>query len=315
VTVPVRVDPATFRQIENAIFDLQSSDYNNFDKPIKKLARLLHSCELEPITSSLIAGINLDPWIDAGVATGRHMAGTAHLDWPAEPEKELGTIILLIDRFADKGARDAVDFAHTFYNNGSNINANLHNMTRQMLIPFARDYINYIKSKTGTVEATMLPARTEPAARKVFIVHGHDEGAREMVARYVQKLGFEPIILHEQASQGRTVIEKIDAHSDVGFAVVLLTPDDVGARKGEENKLQNRARQNVLLELGYFLGKLGRSRVCALKRGDTEVPSDFEGVVYVTFDEASGWKNDLGRELEAAGFEIDWNLAMRPAKH
>lgn len=156
----------------------------------------------------------------------------------------------------------------------------------------------------------MLPARTGPAARKIFIVHGHDEGAREAVARYIERLKFEPIILHEQASRGRTVIEKIEAHSDVGFAVVLLTPDDFGGGKGEQPR--DRARQNVLLELGYFVGKLGRSRVCALKRGEIEVPSDFGGVVYVTFDESGGWRETLGRELQASGFEIDWNLVMRP---
>jgi predicted nucleotide-binding protein len=145
-------------------------------------------------------------------------------------------------------------------------------------------------------------------------LHGHVEGAREAVARYVERLGFEPIILHEQASQGMTIIEKIEANSDVGFAVVLLTADDVGARKGEEHRLRDRARQNVVLELGYFIAKLTRSRVCALKRGDTEVPSDFGGVVYVTFDDAGGWKEMLGRELEAAGFQIDWNLVMRPSR-
>lgn len=304
------IDPTIFRQIENTIFDLQSSDQNTFDKHIKKLARLLHSPELEPITNGLIGGIDLDAWINAGAATGLQMAGTAKLDWPAEPEKELGTIILLIDRFAEKGEREAINFAFNFYHNGNNINATLHSMTRQMLIPFARDYINYVKAKTGTVEATMLPARTGPAARKIFIVHGHDEGAREAVARYVERLKFEPIILHEQASRGRTVIEKIEAHSDVGFAVVLLTPDDFGGLKGEQPK--DRARQNVVLELGYFVGKLGRSRVCALKRGDIDVPSDFGGVVYVTFDESGGWRETLGRELQASGFEIDWNLVMRP---
>lgn len=312
MTVLAPVAPATLRQIENAIFDLQSSDYNNFDKHIGKLARLLHSPELDPLTLTLTAGIDLDAWLKAGEATAGSMVGSARLEWPAETEKELGTVVLLIDRLAEKGANDALNFSHSFYYNGNNIDANLHNMTRQMLIPFARDYINYVKTKTGTIEATMLPVANGPAARKVFIVHGHDEGAREMVARYVQKLGFEPIILHERASQGRTVIEKIDAHSDVGFAVVLLTPDDVGARKGEENNLRGRARQNVLLELGYFLGKLGRARVCPLKRGNLDVPSDFEGVVYVTFDDAGGWKNELGRELQAAGFEIDWNLVMRP---
>jgi len=95
----------------------------------------------------------------------------------------------------------------------------------------------------------------------------------------------------------------------VGFAVVLLTPDDVGGVDRAE--LQPRARQNVILELGYFIGRLTRSRVCALKRGEVEVPSDFGGVVYTPFDDSGGWKAALGRELEAAGFAVDWNIAMR----
>jgi predicted nucleotide-binding protein len=311
VRLAVPIDPAVFRQIENVIFDLQSSDFNNFDKHIKKLARLLHSSDLETITASLIEGIDIDAWIQAGEAMAGSMVGSATLDWPADSAKELGTVIRLVDRFAEKGSHDALNFAHSFYYNGNNINANLHSLVRQVFIPFARDYINYVKQKTGAVEATMLPVMAGPAARKIFIVHGHDEGAREAVARYVEKLGFEPIILHEQASQGRTVIEKIEAHSDVGFAVILLTPDDFGGCKGEQPK--DRARQNVLLELGYFVGKLGRSRVCALKRGDIEVPSDFGGVVYVPFDQGGGWREILGRELQATGFEIDWNLVMRPS--
>lgn len=305
----VPIDPTVFREIENAIFDLQSSDFNTFDKHIKKLARVLHSPGLEAVNTSLVDGIDLDAWIKSGEATQRGMVGTATLDWPADPAKELGTIIRLIDRFAENGSHDALGFAHTFYYNGNNINSNLHSLVRQVFIPFARDYINYVKEKTGTVEPTMLPVLSEPAARKIFIVHGHDEGARESIARYVSKLGFEPIILHEHASQGRTVIEKIEIHSDVGFAIVLLTPDDFGATKGEEPK--DRARQNVVLELGYFIGKLGRSRVCALKRGDIEVPSDFGGVVYVTFDQGGGWKEALGRELQASGFDVDWNVVMR----
>jgi predicted nucleotide-binding protein len=146
--------------------------------------------------------------------------------------------------------------------------------------------------------------------REVFVVHGHDEGTREAVARFLERIGFRAIILHEQANKGRTVIEKVVEHGDVGFAVVLLTPDDEGYKKGEAAR--PRARQNVLLELGYFIGRLGRQHVCALKRGDVELPSDFGGVVYETFDDAGGWRQALGRELHAAGFEIDWNLVMRP---
>ena len=145
--------------------------------------------------------------------------------------------------------------------------------------------------------------------RKVFVVHGHDEGAREIVARFLQTLGFEPIILHEQASRGRTVIEKIEAHGDVGFAVILLTPDDKGCAAGEE-QLEPRARQNVLLELGYFMGRLGRDRVCALRRGNVAIPSDFAGVVWESMDDG-GWKLNLGKELAAAGFDVDWNKVMK----
>ncbi|KWS22452.1 TIR domain-containing protein [Pseudomonas syringae] len=144
--------------------------------------------------------------------------------------------------------------------------------------------------------------------RKVFVVHGHDEGARETVARFLMQLGFDPIILHEQANRGRTVMEKVEAHGEVGFAVVLLTPDDEGCVKG--GTPEPRARQNVLLELGYFLGRLGRDKVCALKRGTVEIPSDFAGVVWESMD-GSGWKQALGRELQDAGHEIDWNKVMR----
>ena len=147
------------------------------------------------------------------------------------------------------------------------------------------------------------PARAP--SRKVFVVHGHDEGARESVARFLEKLGFKAIILHEQANQGRTIIEKIEANSDVSFAVVLLTGDDEGRKKGGD-EMRSRARQNVILELGYFVGILGREHVCALKRGDVEIPSDFGGVVYEQFDDNGGWKAALGKELEAAGHSIDW---------
>lgn len=145
--------------------------------------------------------------------------------------------------------------------------------------------------------------------RRIFIVHGHDEGARESVARYLEKIGFEPVILHEQANKGRTVIEKVEANSDVSFAVVLLTPDDEGRKLGGPMEL--RARQNVLLELGYFIGKLGRANVCAIKKNEVAIPSDFAGVVWENMDQTGAWKQALARELQAAGHEIDWNSVMK----
>lgn len=150
-----------------------------------------------------------------------------------------------------------------------------------------------------------------PSDRKVFVVHGHDGAAREGVARFLERLGLEPIVLHERPNKGRTLITKFREESaDIKFAVVLMTPDDHGAVSGE-SATRRRARQNVVFELGFFIGKYGLQRVAALVKGDIERPSDFEGVVYISLDEAGGWKQQLGRELQAAGFKIDWNGVMQ----
>ena len=122
----------------------------------------------------------------------------------------------------------------------------------------------------------------------------------------MKQLGLEPIILHEQASSGRTVIEKFEFYSeDIAFAVVLLTPDDVGHPGNGPNEPKPRARQNVILELGYFMGRLGRDRVCALHREDVELPSDYQGVIYIELDTGGGWRAKLAQELVQAKLPID----------
>lgn len=144
----------------------------------------------------------------------------------------------------------------------------------------------------------------------VFLVHGHDNDAKETVARLLTKLDVNVIILHEQASQGKTIIEKFEHHSNVVFAVVLLTPDDVGAERSQTKDLNPRARQNVVLELGYFIGKLGRRNVVALKKGDVEVPSDLDGIIYVPLDEGGNWRFKLAQEMSSAGLNVDLNKLL-----
>jgi predicted nucleotide-binding protein len=144
-----------------------------------------------------------------------------------------------------------------------------------------------------------------PISKRVFVVHGHDHGTKETVARYLERLGLEAVILHEKPSESRTVIEKIEAFSDVGFAVVLLTADDVGAAKAEAVSLKPRARQNVILELGYFLGKLRRSRVCALYEPGVEIPSDYSGVLFIELDHKGAWRTQLAQELSNARLPIN----------
>lgn len=150
---------------------------------------------------------------------------------------------------------------------------------------------------------------------RVFIVHGRDNESKEIVCRFLENCGLTPIVLHDMPNGGQTIIEKFETVSDVGFAVVILTPDDLGCLesdyKHDRNSLMLRARQNVVLELGYFVGKLGRRKVCALNKGDIEIPSDISGVVWTPFGADEGWKIGLARELSAAGYEINLSKALR----
>lgn len=148
-------------------------------------------------------------------------------------------------------------------------------------------------------------------SRKVFLVHGHNHELRVAVAELLQRLDLDPVILDEQANKSRTIIEKFEDHSEnVSYAVVLLTPDDVGGLSSDD--LQKRARQNVILELGYFIGKLGRARVCALYAAGVEIPSDIHGVLYVAFDQEGRWRLHLAKEIQAAGLAVDLSRASGP---
>jgi predicted nucleotide-binding protein len=153
---------------------------------------------------------------------------------------------------------------------------------------------------------------SEPSGHKIFLVHGHDDRALHETARFLETLQQDVIVLREQANQGRTVIEKFEDYADVGFAVILLTPDDVGNSKAaaDDGQFNSRAWQNVVFEFGYFIGRLGRNRVCALYIDGVEIPSDYSGVLYTKLDANGGWRLELAKELKAAGLPVDMNLAL-----
>lgn len=142
----------------------------------------------------------------------------------------------------------------------------------------------------------------------VFIVHGHDELAKTETARFIERMGFKPIILHEQASSGKTVIEKIEEYSNVGFGVVLYTPCDVGSKASDSGGVRPRARQNVVFEHGYLIGKIGRHNVCALVKGNVETPTDISGVVYISM--SGDWRVALAKELRNSGYAVDMNKVL-----
>lgn len=174
-----------------------------------------------------------------------------------------------------------------------------------------RGLVELLETEIGLSGGVSEPATQPKMSRRVFLVHGHHDGLLHEVARYLEKLNLAPVILREQPNGGRTIIEKFVDYADVGYAVVLLTPDDHGGVVTAAYEEQRpRARQNVILELGYFLGKLSRSRVTALHMGDVEIPSDYSGVAFVAVDDRGAWRIELARELKASGLEIDMNLAL-----
>ena len=151
---------------------------------------------------------------------------------------------------------------------------------------------------------------SQPSGKKVFIVHGHDHQLKIELEVFLSRIGLKPIVLHREADSGKTIIEKFENNSDVAYVFVLLTPDEIAYTIDQQNleesdrKIEHRARPNVIFEFGYFVAKLGRSRVCALHKGDVAIPSDLSGFIYKKVDSSV---EDIGfsliKELKAAGLK------------
>ncbi len=170
------------------------------------------------------------------------------------------------------------------------------------------DGLRYIRQAAGLTQTQAAEAQGD--SHRVFVVHGHDHGLRAELARFLERLGLDVVILDEQPRAGRTIIENFERHADVRYAVVLLTGDDRGGTRDQRYEDQRpRARQNVIFELGYFAAKLGRQHVCALYKAGVEIPSDYQGVLYVPLDPHNAWRFALAKELRAAGLPVDLNRA------
>ncbi|MHA3103070.1 TIR domain-containing protein [Acinetobacter sp. ANC 3791] len=170
-----------------------------------------------------------------------------------------------------------------------------------LILDIQNDELELPKAKTETIEH---PQQVK-LLKKAFIVHGHDNARKLETARFLEKIGFEAIILHEQASNGKTIIEKLEKYTDAGFGIVLYTPDDVGEEVKNKTNLQPRARQNVVFEHGLLIGKLGRDKVFPLVTDHSlELPGDISGMVYMS---DHGWEIQLAKEIKALGYEVDFN--------
>lgn len=228
--------------------------------------------------------------------------------WNLESSEEyrswLRRLVAFLDAVAEQEVRKSIEALGGLYTNSE------WHIYRDRQVSHLEGIAITLRSRAQTdqlasVTAMVAQQISVAPGNRVFLVHGHDVAAKESVARFLEKLSLTPVILHEQANEGQTVIEKFESHANVNFAVVLLTPDDVGASGKTPTMLLPRARQNVVLELGYFTGKLGRRKVCALFNPGVEVPSDFHGVLFIELDVPGAWKAKLAQELVSAGMQIN----------
>jgi predicted nucleotide-binding protein len=143
----------------------------------------------------------------------------------------------------------------------------------------------------------------ENSKTDIFLVHGHNEMVKDDVELLLRRLHLEPIILDQKSNNGNTIIEKLENNANVKAAIILLTKDDIG-KSIEENTPEGRARQNVIFEMGYFFGKLGRHGTIILKEEGVEIPSDIAGLVHIQLDNSNEWKDKVAKELKELGFKL-----------
>jgi predicted nucleotide-binding protein len=305
------------REFQDYLEDIQRSTHQTFGDALKRfLGPLAPDLPLGSLAARVLPAKRFDDWEQELRRHVGGMGGRGPLSWPQSTAERLALQLELLRRI-ESGTIDLFDFCLTFLGSDTRFDDMVRVFTAQIIRPFARDLIRLLHAQPEFAPDVPNPSvpqlgHTVPtltSSRQVFVVHGHNEAARESVCRFLERLKLTPIVLHEQASRGRTIIEKFEAHSDVAFAVVALTADDVGASKENAARPRPRARQNVILELGYFVAKLGRDHVCALHEPGVELPSDFDGVVYVSLA-GDAWRLPLAREIKAAGIEVDLNLAI-----
>ncbi|SMX30128.1 putative nucleotide-binding protein containing TIR-like domain protein [Pelagimonas phthalicica] len=267
------------------------------------------NCGIEPEFSLENVLGQLQVFLNRGTALSVGKQGAQHHSWYRE------TRDFLAEYFSDDAVRAYFEAAANYSEpdvyviGGDTVYGSFDKPTAlKALRTVIRNAAAYSKEEEEEEDNGPLPSD------KVFIVHGHDHAIRSEVSLCIQRLGLRSVVLSEQTDKGRTIIEKFEDNSNVGFAVVLMTGDDVGGNKGTPaENLKRRARQNVVLELGYFSAKLGRSKVCVLYEDGVELPSDFSGVIYKPIDSAGAWKYELTRELKDAGFEVSLDDLHRSA--
>ena len=273
----------------------------SYQRRAEAIAKLLRYSESQ--LESFFFSVGLAPEFSApGHGWGRQKRITTALT-AAEQRGDVEAVLDLIDKhFPPAGTVESTDAGSPVTHPSGGVHSN----ALAVSATATADPVTAAAQSAAEEPTTPTPS-SEPTA--VFVVHGHDDLRREQVARLIERVGkglLEAVVLAEQVNNGLTIIEKFERYARrAGFAVVLATADDLGSAR-DAGASRNRARQNVIFELGYFTGSLGREKVTLLRESDVEIPSDLAGVVYLDIDGAGAWKHALAREMAAAGLPVDF---------
>lgn len=304
------------RRFYNIQSDVMSSKFHNINN---NLNAFVEFCEKEPVMIGITKPLKENPatkiteWYEDIFKTGGSMVGSKRYALSTDPYQQ-ASILYQFVLGIHSGTFNFLNFTIGVYGTSRYDEA-----VYEFVNDVFRKLFRYLSQKLDEIESELVKKRplvtpavekAVPVPNQVFIVHGHDQEMLTQTELLVRRVGVEPIILGDQAGEGQTIIEKFEKHSKVPHAIVLLSPDDRGCKACDfPKKAMSRARQNVILELGFFTGLLKRKGVTVLHRTseDFEMPSDYHGVEYIPFDDNNNWKIKLAAELEKAGFKVDYS--------
>lgn len=288
------------RALAKQVEALSYVEYDEAQDRTIRIKNILSSPPLSTYADVLTNDLDFDEFLEKTNNSGGSMLGSSSYHWPDDDNQKLGMSILLAKYFGEN-PNELLEHGCSIFAQ-SNFNRGVQKVYANIYVPMEQDLREYIAAQLGDRSYVPIPTPSNQSDR-IFIVHGHDEGMREATARFLEQMGLRPIILHEQQNRGATIIEKLEANSDVGFAIILMSADDEGKSRAA-NTLELRPRQNVILEAGWFMGRFGRDRTVILKNSNLDMPSDLDGLVWVNRDPSSAWKVELVKELKAAGYDV-----------
>ena len=284
--------PLDAKQIKFFIERIKSSEHGVFSSAVKQLFNYLRS---EASENSEFIRYDTEP---SSISRGRFGLAWSLPDDFGKAKSVCFKLYKTAAEESDEGFKLAFNlFKHT------SVNENFSKFNEAFLEYFVKALEDIVAAEKQPFKH---PEEGEIMRKSIFIIHGHDDWMKREVQLFLNRANLDDVVLHECPDKGRTIIDKlIEEGAGASYVVALLSPDDITT----DGKF--RARQNVILEIGYFLGRIGKEKVRLLIKGDLEIPSDLQGILYERFDTAGSWRINLLKEMKAVGIEVDIEEVLR----